>query len=240
MPTPEELAATQAQGEAARAAAVVPEFTLDPRFKSVEDQATAYKEAEKKMTQESQKRADLERQNQELLARQQQQATQAAPPPPPNYNELFWQNPAEVIERLVERQVAPFIEDRYELQKQKYVSDPNFNKYSVQIDQMVQFQPGLKQQPGIVDKLYRVVRAMEFNPDEERKRIEAEVTARLEGKTAGLVEGAGTPTGAAPTLPVVLSEDEKRTALKFHPELTPDAAYKLYGERKVKHQTGVY
>lgn len=238
MPTPEELAEQQAQEEAAKAAAAAepkPEEILDPRFKTIEEQAKAYKEAEKKMTQSTQEAAELRRQNQELLARQQQPPVAT---PPPDYNAMFWQNPAEVIGKIVEGYVAPFVEDRFELQKGRYAQDPNFKRYEPQIDQMVKMQPELKKQPGIVDKLYKVVRAMEFDPDTERKRIEEEVRAQIQGKQINSVEGTGTPSGAAPSQNAELDDKERAVALKFYPDMKPQDAFKRYGDNKIKSRQG--
>ncbi len=227
---------------AAPAAEPKPEVILDPRFKTIEDQAKAYKEAETKMQHESQKRAELERQNQELQTRLSQHGTPsapAAPAPEEDLDELYWKSPSKVMQRIIEKQIEPFFEDRYEMQKQKYASDPVFQRYAPQIDQMIKAQPELKQRPGIVDQMYKVVRALEFDPEAERKRIEAEVTQRLSNKQTGSLEGAGAPAGATPSTPGnELSDDEKRVAIKFNPDLAPAEAYKKYATAKTKWAQG--
>jgi hypothetical protein len=229
-------------GQPADAPAQEAAFELDPRFKSVEDQARAYKEAEKKMTQEAQRRADLERQNRELLSRPQQVVAPQDPQPQEDLNELYWQKPAAVVERILERYVAPFVDNGYEGQKQKYASDPNFQRFAPQIDQMVQMQPELKRQPGIVDKLYRVARAMEFDPDQEREALRAEVRAEIQGKQAGLAESPSAPQGGTQqTNPAnTLTADERRVALKFHNDVAPEEAYKRYAASKDKWAQGAF
>ncbi len=233
----------QPQGQPEGEPAAVEQFQLDPRFKTVEDQAKAYKEAEKLMTQRAQEAAELKRQlEQERLVRQTPQpVAQPVAQPEEDLNELYWKEPAKVMERLIGKHIEPFYTDRYEMQKAKYANDPEFQKHVAQIDQMVSINPQLKNQTGIVDKLYRVARAMEFDPDSERKRIEAEVMARFQSKQAGLVEGAGSP-GAGPT-PVAtladLTDEEKRVAVKFNSDLPQAEAFKKYAERKAKWAQGV-
>lgn len=163
----------------------------------------------------------------------------AKQPAQEDLNELYWQKPAEVIGRLVQQYVEPFVEDRYELQKQKYAGDPDFQKYAPAIDQMVKAQPALRQQPGIVDKLYRAARAMDFDPNAEKERIRQEVLKELQTKQGGAVEGAGAAAagGGAGQLPD-LSSDEKRVAEKFYPDLPQADAYKKYAENKGKWMQG--
>lgn len=234
MPTPEELAAQQAQEEAAKAAAEPKkvEVQLDPRFKSVEDQAKAYPEAEKKMQQEAQKRSELERQNQELQARL------AVPNPPvqdtTNYDELFWQKPTEVISRVVERYIAPLEEDRYETKKQKFADDPDFKKYESQIDTVMKAQPHLRKDPESFGKMFKIMKAMDFNQDEYEKQVRAKVMAEIQDKTGGSVEG-GTPSALPKETKTDLSDDEKNVARKFHPDLSPQKAYEKYAESKNKY-----
>lgn len=225
-PTPPEGGATP------EAPVVKPDF-LDPRFESVEAQAKAYKEAEKKMQQEANARADLERQNRELLARQ----VPVAPPVDEGKDdELFWQQPTKVIQKIIDRQlqagVAPFIEDRYQMQKNTYANDADFKRYEPQIDQLVAAQPELKKQPGVVDKLYKVVRAMEFDPEAERKRIEAEVMQKHNIKVAGMAEGAGAVKDFAPTPKAELSSEEQAVARKLYSEESPAKAYEKYAAAK--------
>ena len=180
-------------------------------------------------------------------ARQLQERMQQPPPvvtPPPveeDLNELYWKEPAKVMEKLIGKYVEPFVEDRYELQKGKYAADPEFRKYAPKIDEMVKMQPQLKQQPGIVDKLYKVVRAMEFDPEAERQRIRQEEVAKLQTKQGSLVEGAGSPgAGPAPTPTIDLTDDEKKTAEKFNPGINPQEAHKKYAEKKAKWLQGAY
>lgn len=208
---------------------------LDPRFKTVEDQARAYKEAEKKMQQEAQRRAELERQNQELLGRV-QQPPQAAPPaePPVNEDQLFWEKPTEVMKRIVGQYVSPFVDDRYEMQKTQFRQDPNFAKYEPEIDQMIRMQPELKQKPTVVSDLYKIIRARDFDPVTERERIKAEIMAEMQGKAAAGLEAPGSP----PVLqapPVELTAEEKRAALGIYGNVPQEEAFKKYADAKTRY-----
>jgi len=209
------------------------------KFKSQDELVKAYQESEKKMTQEAQARATLERQLQEEARVREQLIGRVAPPatttPPQetNYDELFWQKPTEVIGRVVERFLSPFEEDRYQMQKTRYATDPDFKRYEGQIDQMMSLQPELKRQPGAVDKMYRVLRALDFNPTDLEQQLRQKIVAEMQNKVAGAVEGAGPPAGGTPQ-PVQLSAEEQRIAEKFYPGIAREDAYKKYAESKTK------
>ena len=140
----------------------------------------------------------------------------------------------QVVQKIVTPLVSPFYDDRYESQKSQFANDPEFQKYAPQIDEMVRQQPQLKQQPGIVSKLYNAARALSFNVEDERRRIETEIRQKLNLKVEGTAEGVGSPgAGPSPT-PVTapLTDDEKRVAVKFNPSVPAEEAYKLYAKRK--------
>lgn len=219
---------------------------LDPRFKTVEDQAKAYREAETKMQHEAQRRAILER---ELQMRQQPVApSQPQEPPQENLDELFWQKPTEVIGKLVGRQLSevtkqfePIIEDRFQMQKSKYANDATFKEYEPQIDQVFRLQPQLKQQPGSLDYVYNFLRAQNFDPNTERERLKAEIRAELTGanRQAGQIEGGGAPaTGPTTTPKMELSAEEQGAAIRFYSDLPPQEAYKRYFESKQQWAKG--
>jgi hypothetical protein len=175
-------------------------------------------------------------------ARQLQARQQAAPvvtpaPPEENLNELYWQKPAEVMERLVEKHVAPFFDERYENQKAAVrAENPGSEKYFAQVDAMIKAQPALKNKTGIVKQLVKVASAMEFDPDAERKRIEEKVRAEMAGKVITSVEGGGSAPATTPTSLPDLSADEKKAAEKFHKDLSPNEAHKKYAESKLKFE----
>jgi hypothetical protein len=209
-----------------------------PPVAEAPEQDAEYWKGEAKKAFEARDRAKEEAR---VASQSQYQPQQPVAPPAPeeDLNELYWKEPAKVIERLIGKQIEPFYVDRYEMQKAKYADDPIFKKHAPQIDQMVAAQPELRTKAGIVDQLYRVARAMEFDPDAERKRIEADVMARFNLKQAGSLEGAGTPLGATPSTPLAeLSDDEKRVATKFYPDLAPREAYKNYASNKSKWAQG--
>lgn len=202
---------------------------LDARFKTAEDQAKAYREAEKMAQQKSQRAAELERQNQELLGR----ITTPVAQPETNYDELFWQKPTEVMKNLIGSQVQaavqPFIEDGYQMQKSKYANDASFKKYEPMIDQITTAQPQLKAKRGVVDELYRVARSMD--PEYERS-VEERIRQELQQKIGGSVEGAGTPGNIKPAQKMDLSAEEKAVAERFYGDLSPQEAHKKYYEAK--------
>ncbi|HEY6019929.1 MAG TPA: hypothetical protein VIY48_08500, partial [Candidatus Paceibacterota bacterium] len=220
---------------------------LDPRFKTVEDQAKAYREAEIKMQHEAQRRSLLER---ELQMRQQQPQPTAAPIPEPqeDLNSRFWQEPTAVIEKILEKRlgdvtkrIEPFIEDRIQMQKSKYANDETFKQLEPQIDQVFRLQPQLKEQPGALDYVYSFLRAQTFDPAAERQRIEQEVRAQIAGgnRQVGQVEGAGNPSQAPSQTPKVeLSADEQIAARKFYSDLPPQEAYKRYYQSKINWAKG--
>lgn len=220
---------------------------LDARFKTVEDQAKAYREAETKMQHEAQRRAILER---ELQMRQQQPVgpPQSQELPQENLDELFWQKPTEVIDKLVGRKLSevtkqfePIIEDRFQMQKSKYANDATFKEYEPQIDQVFRLQPQLKQQPGSLDYVYNFLRAQNFDPNAERERMKAEIKAELTGanRQTGQIEGGGAPaTGPMTTPKMELSADEQRAAIRFYGDLPPQEAYKRYFESKQQWAKG--
>jgi hypothetical protein len=219
---------------------------LDPRFKTVEDQAKAYREAETKMQHEAQRRASLER---ELQMRQQPAPQQPqVEPQQENLDEAFWQRPTEVIRKLVgtqlqevTRQFEPIIEDRFQAQKQQYANDPMFKELEPQIDQVFRLQPQLKQQPGAMAYVYNFMKAQSFDPAAERERLKAEVRAELTGanRQAGQIEGGGSPGPGPTTTPKMeLTGEEQRTAQRFYSDLTPQEAYKRYFDSKQKWAKG--
>lgn len=215
---------------------------LDPRFKSVEDQAKAYRDSEKAMHMANQRRSEVER---ELAARSMvpppQPPAEQAPPEPEVSDDMFWQNPVKVIEKVVQKQLGsmdrklePLMEDRFTRQLDKYANDEDFKTYSPQIEQVFKLQPQLRNQPGAVDYVYNFLRAQNFNPDDERRRIEAKVRNELSGKAAPPLEGGSPPAEFKPTPKVELSEDERRAALRFYSDLPPQEAYKKYHATKAK------
>lgn len=172
-----------------------------------------------------------------LQSRIQQQApiVQAPPQEQVDLNELYWKEPATVMNQLVQKHVEPFFEERFEMQKNALKAEnPGVEKYFPQVDAMVKAQPGLKNKPGIVRQLVKVASAMEFDPDAERKRIEEKVRAEIQGKVQTGVEGAGAGPSGTPTLLPELTADEKRAAEKFHRDLLPGEAHKKYAENKLK------
>jgi hypothetical protein len=222
---------------------------LDPRFKSVEDQAKAYKESERLMTQKAQRASELERQ---LLERQ-FQPTQVVPKPQPeaeptneNLDEQFWQKPTSVIDTIVRRRVSeverkmePLAEDRFERQKVKYANDPVFKELESQIDHVFKLQPNLKNQEGSMDYVYKFLAAQNFNPQTERERIRQEIMAERAGanKVTGSVEGVGAPSDGPKSTPKMdLSDEEQRTARKFYSDMPAQEAYKRYYDSRVKWQ----
>ena len=239
-PTVQQGGATQA-APATPTPPARPDF-LDARFNSVEEQAKAYKEAETKMQRDSQRAAELERQNRELLSRQQAQPAVVTPQVEDHkeLNEQYWTDPVGVLKKVVHQQtrelVMPFYDDKIESQKSALrAENPNVDKYFPQVDAMIKAQPDLRFKPGIVRNLVKVASAMEFDADAERKRITEEVKAQLTGKVVSQVEGAGAGSPGTSVTTETLSNDEKHTAERFHPELSPQEAHKLYAENKSKH-----
>ena len=216
------------------------EQSLLGRFNSPEELAKSYQELEKKFTQTSQQNAEYARLQQENQVRQMFTPPTPAPPKPEeNMNEMFWQNPAEVLQKLTERVIdsrLDFVYDQnYEAQKAQYANDPQFKQYEQQIDMVVKQQyPELRKQPGVVSQLYKMVRGLSFDEDSfKRQVIEDYERSKLAGANSG-IEGASPPSSAQVRQPINLSDDEKRVALQFYPDIKPDEAYQRYAASKSK------
>lgn len=208
------------------------------RFKTHEEASAAYPEAEKAMTQALQEAADLKRQFQEL---QNMQVTQqpAAQQPQEDINELFWKSPVEVINRVVAQGLEPVYKNYYETQKDKFRSDPEFQKYESQIDFIANQYPNLKTQTNIIGQLYKMVKGLNFDEGAYKNQVREEVKNEMLNTQLGSVEGGSAGRLPGGNLPVnqELSDDEKRVAEKFYmPDgLSREDAYKKYAEVKVKH-----
>lgn len=206
------------------------------RFKTQDELVKAYQEAEKAMTQALQDKAVYERQFQELQNMQINQ--QPVQQPQEDDNELFWKSPVEVINRVVARSVEPLSKTYFEMQKEKFRSDPEFQKYESQIDFIASQYPNLKTQPNIIGQLYKMVKGLNFNEDEYKNRVREEVKNEMLNKNLGSIEGGSAapyPTGNIP-IKIELSDDEKQVAEKFYmPDgFSREDAYKKYAEAKVK------
>jgi hypothetical protein len=247
-PTPveEPKGSSEPVAEPVKEPEVVKPDWLDPRFNTVEDQAKAYKESEKLMTQKAQRASELERQ---LLERQFQPAPIApklpeTEPTNENLDEQFWQKPTSVIDTIVRRRVSeverkmePLAEDRFERQKVKYANDPVFKELEPQIDHVFKLQPHLRNQEGSMDYVYKFLAAQNFNPQTERERIRQEIMAERAGanKITGSVEGVGSASDGPKATPKMdLSDEEQRTARKFYSDMPAQEAYKRYYDSRSK------
>ena len=123
------------------------------------------------------------------------------------------------------------------MQKVRYANDPDFKRYEQQIDQMMSLQPGLKRQPGAVDKMYKVLKAFDFDPAGFEQQVRQKIIAESQGRIAGAVEGGSPPAPLTPQS-ISLTTDEMRIAEKYYPELNQQEAHKKYAESKVKWETG--
>jgi hypothetical protein len=208
---------------------------FDGRFKTSEDLFKSYRELEAKFTQTAQAKADAERKLQELSIR----AT-ASPPPDKasengeDLNARFWENPVEVMRRVTQDTIAPLVDTQWEAQKDKLRSNPEFSNLEPQIEAIVNQYPNLKFQPGSAQQLFKMVKGLNYNEEEEYRKYKDRVLAEQNGKVAGAVEG-----GSAPPLPgqqqtVTLSDEEKMVARKFNPELSEAEAFVKYAEHKKK------
>jgi hypothetical protein len=206
------------------------------RFKTPDELANAYRELEGKFTQTAQEKAEYERSLQELKVRQQFAIPQQQAPTQPQAddNELFWKSPVEVINRVVMKAFEPLATNQYEAQKERFRSDPDFVRYESQIDAISQQYPQLKTTPGIVGNLYKMVRGLNFDEAEFERRVREKVAAEQRAKVQGSVEGGGASREAGQEPRIRLTEDEKRIAIKYYPELSTEDAIKRYADNKRK------
>lgn len=207
-----------------------PELILG-RFKTPEDVVQAYSSLEPKLTQMGQENSELRRQLQEL------QTKQTVPPvanTDEDINDLFFQEPAKAVEKIISKALDPLISSNFAREKEAYRSNPDFVKHEAEIDAIVSQMPNLKTQPGIVGQLFKMVKGLHFDETEYEKQVREKVQAEIAGKVGGSLES-GTPPGLPVTHKTVeLTADEKRVARRFNPELEPEEAYKKYAAKKAK------
>jgi hypothetical protein len=207
------------------------------RFKSQDDLVKSYKELETKFTQGSQEAADLKRMIQELQVRvpQQQKEEQV------DLDTVYWEKPSKLREDLlndVRKLLEPLAMTQFQVEKTHLKSDPMFVKYEAEIDQLIgQLPPQLKSQPGMLGELFTLVKGRHQNEilEDERKRIRKEIEEGREGAIFGSLEepSGGEHLSNKTRLPS-LTDEEKRVAEQFNPELSKADAHKKYAEKKVK------
>lgn len=213
-----------------------PQELILGRFKTPDELVKAYQELEADYTRKGQALTERERMLQELQSRvaipQIQQQGDVV-----DDNELFWQKPMEVINRIVSKTIEPLTTTYYQTQKDKFRNDPEFQKLESQIDAITSMYPNLKTQPDIVPQLYKMVKGLNFDEGDYERKIREKIKAESEGKIAGTVEGVGTGSQVKETENLApLTEDEKRFAFNWYSSLddkvTPDEAYKKYAQSK--------
>ena len=202
------------------------------KFKTPEDLAKAYSELEGKFTQTSQESAATKKTVEELQAKIQTISTQAPIKPEENdddYQQIFV-DPKGAIEKIIEKSNAPFKDALFEMGKQAFkAATPDFEKYEARINEIVATMPNLKTQPGIVGQLYKMVRGLDFDPAAYEKEVREKLKKETQDKVDGaLEEGGASELPGGGSKKATLSEEEKRTARKFNPNMAPEEAYKRY------------
>ena len=214
---------------------VKPQELILGRFNSQDELVKAYQELEADYTRKGKVLTDREQMLQELQNR-------VAVPQIPKEdvvddNELFWQKPMEVINRIVSRTIEPLTTTYYQTQKDKFRSDPEFQKLEPQIDAITNMYPNLKTQPEIVPQLYKMVKGLNFDEGDYERKVREKIKAEAEGKIAGTIEGVGIAGQVRETETLApLTEDEKKFAYNWYSSLddkvTPEEAYKKYAQSK--------
>lgn len=206
------------------------------RFKSQDELAKAYQEAEAKMTQEAQKRAEYERRLQELEAVRQQQTP---PPQEEDINELFWREPARAVEKVFAKMVDPLVEDRYEATKANLrANDPDFAMYEANLDTLVRQKPELRTARGGVEQAYKMVKGFMFDPVSYERKLREKWEAERSGKIGGSLEGASHTPPIGSTTQVSLSDEEKKVAIRFYDDVPPEQAIAKYADAKARKERG--
>lgn len=212
-----------------------PQELILGRFKTPDELVKAYQELEADYTRKGQALSERDKMLQELQNRI--VAPQIQPQNVEDDNELFWQKPMEVINRIVSKTIEPLTTTYYQTQKEKFRSDPEFQNLEPQIDNIVNMYPYLKSQPDIVSQLFKMVKGLYFNEGEYERKVREKVKAEMEGKIGETIEGAGNPSQITREITLEpLTEDEKRFAYNWYSNLddkiTPDEAYKKYAQSK--------
>ena len=206
------------------------------KFKTPEEAYKAYENLEPEFTKKSQELADTKRALEELQTRV--TATPAPTPAPSeeeNLDQLFFTDPAQAMNKVVQKQLQPLLDAQFETSMTAYrTSDPVFKKYENEIRIIVQNAPHIKTQPGIVEQLYKMVKGLHIEDFEAelREKIRAEMAGKVEGALEG--GGAGHVDGGKGEQQIKLTDDEKAVARKFNSNLSPEEAYKKYAAKKAK------
>uniref|UniRef100_A0A6M3K8C5 Uncharacterized protein n=1 Tax=viral metagenome TaxID=1070528 RepID=A0A6M3K8C5_9ZZZZ len=200
-------------------------------FKNVDELVNAYKNLRTDYTKKGQTLSDYEKQMQEIQTRI---AAPVAQETTVDDNQLFWEKPLEVINKTVSKSIEPLTNFLYESQKERHRVDPEFQQFEPQIDQIVQMYPQMKMQPNIVGQLYKVVKYMNIDEDKFKEDMRSKIKAEEAAKIGGSVEDGNPQRILVSEQAITLSEEEKRYAVKFHPNVPQEEAYKIYGEKKRK------
>jgi len=204
------------------------------KFKTQEDLIESYSAAQSELTRKSQELADTKRSLEALQTQQPQQIQQQAGEEE-DIEQLFFREPVKVLKKEVGQAVAPIFEFIYNQQKEPFRSDPEFVKYEQDVDKIINMQPGLKTQPGIVAQVFKMVKGLHFDSDEFEKQVIEKYKKTSQRKIEGSLEGAtqSDDLSQGKDLPD-LSAEEKRVALSFYPGASREEAFKKYAVQKAK------
>ena len=209
-----------------------PETLILGKYKTQKELEDAYSEVQAEFTRRSQELAETKRQLGELQNRQVQVPDVLEEE---DDDQLFFREPAKATQKVVVNALTPIYDFLYEQQKQALRSDPEFLKYEGEVDQLIAMQPQLKVKPGVVAQAFKMVKGLHFDPEEFKKQILVSQQNLNDDKRGNSLEGAAAPGVPERTEAPMLSDEEKRVALKFKDPGVSDAdALKKYAENKVK------
>ncbi len=200
------------------------------KFKTQEDLTKSYSELEASFTRMSQELAENKRAMVELQTRQPVRPEEEEQ----DVDDLFFREPAKATEKVIKSAIGPIYNFLYEQQKEKFRDDPDFVKYESEIDTLINMQPGLKMQPGIIGQVLKMVKGLHFDPADFKRKVLEEHQASNREKTEGGLEGASAPGDIGKKTEIKLTSDEQRVAVRFNPGLSKEEAYKKYAEKKAK------
>jgi hypothetical protein len=140
----------------------------------------------------------------------------------------FWSDPMGQINKIFDTKLQGVADTLFESQKENVRNKySDFSKYEKEIDELIKQAPQFKNQTGVVDKLYKMVKGL-YSDD-----LEAELRQKIQDehddKVGSSLEG-GSPPADAPKSKTNLTEEQKVIAHKMMPDLDREKAEEEYAK----------
>jgi len=150
--------------------------------------------------------------------------------------EDFWANPLShfkklkedsksVISEEVSKAIAPITDAFINVQKENLRKNADFTKYEPEMDSLLAQYPVLKQQPGIMEKLYKMVKG--YHAEDIEKELREKITKEIQNKEFSSLESGTTPEEKKEKTKT-LTNEEKIVSHKMFPDYTREKAEEVY------------